>query len=730
MKRAMSRTARNSLLYALIGSSLFWHIPTPALAAGEGEIDEAAASSANEQREFTMEGVEVTANKDAADKDYVAKRSSIGTKTDTPLNETARSISIITQEQMEARGVTDLFDALSYTPGFSDVTYNRDARFFTANIRGFGSGFKTYTDGLNMLASGWEGLNTDVYSFDRIEVLRGPASVLYGANSPAGMINQVSKRPTTEPLHEIQLQSGTNNQFSGALDLGGPVNEDKKLLFRLTARTTKEDLYMDHSSSERYFIAPALTWKPNANTSLTLLTHFQKEDTNGDVNTTRTRYLPGHPLYGVSNKLFIGEPGYDGFTRDQAQIGYIFEHRFNDIWSVTQSARHLDLSLTDRAIRAVSLQSDGTLNRKVGWYITDDFSSDSIDTHFQAKWSSGAIDHTTLLGFDFQQGDSEYRYGYGTAPSLDLNTLNYGHSVSDPTFSTMTDTKTKQTGLYLQDQLKFGDHWTVLAGGRYDRYNSNSLNLKTNTRTLIDQNAFTGRLGVVYDAGGGLSPYISYDESFEAQSGTDRYGNAFDPSTGRQYELGVQYEPTNMNARFTAAIFDLRKQNVLTADPLNTSNEGFNVQTGEVASKGLELEANIQAFKGLNLTASYTLLNNKVTKDNDISLVGRHTEGVAKHTASLWLDTAAPGKEKNGWSAGAGLRYIGSRYVNYNNTVKAPSVILTDAMVRYDTSDWHYALNVRNLFDKHYLIGSWPTNSYYESVDEGRIIQLTATRRW
>ncbi len=744
MKRKMSRAAQRSLLYTLLGSSLLWHLPAPVYAAEETldtasptpqPADEQAAETTDNQREFSLEGVEVTANKNAADKSYVAKRSSIGTKTETPLEETARSISVVTQKQMEARGVTDLFDALSYTPGFGDVSYNRDARFFGGNLRGFSTNFKTYTDGLGALSSGWEGLNTDLYSFERIEILRGPTSVLYGANSPAGMINQISKRPTAEPLHELQLQAGNNHQFSGALDVSGPIKQDGTLSFRLTARAAGEDLYMDHSDKEQYFIAPALTWQPNTDTKLTVLTHFQEEKTKGDVNTNYKRYLPGHVLYGFSEKLFTGEPDYDAFTRDQTQVGYIFEHRFNDIWSVTHSARHLDLSLTDRTLRPVSLQSDGhTLNRKVGWYITDDFQSDSVDTHFQAKWSSGVVAHTTLLGFDFQRGDSNYRYVYGgSAPPLDLSNPNYGQSISDPAFQTMTDTKTKQTGLYLQDQLKFGNHWTVLAGGRYDRYNSNSLNLKSNTRTLIDQNAFTGRLGIVYDTGSGLFPYISYDESFEPQTGHDRNGSAFDPTTGRQYELGVQYVPENGNTRYSAAIFDLRKQNVLTTDSRNAEGEYFNVQTGEITAQGLELEANITTLKGLNITAAYTYMpKHEVTKDNNPDRLGKTSENVSKHSASLWFDTESPdaGKDKSakGWGFGAGLRYIGSRY-DYDNTVKLGGVVLTDALIRYDSSGWRYALNVHNVFDKEYVTGSF-TSSNYEYVSPGRTFRLTATHRW
>ncbi|SDQ74649.1 TonB-dependent siderophore receptor [Pelosinus fermentans] len=660
------------------------------------------------------------------------KLASAGTKTDTPLEETARSISVVTKEQMDARGVTDLFDALSYTPGFSDSTYNRDARRFTAQIRGFNNDFVTHTDGLRMLqGAGVANPNYDTYSFERIEVLRGPAGILYGAGNPGGIINQVSKRPTSEQLREIQLQTGSNNLFSGAIDLGGTVNDQDNVQFRLTARASDENTSMDYGRAERHFIAPALTWKPDDATSLTILAHYQQDDIKGSFDINPYRYLPSHGLYNYSGTGFYGEPGYDRYTRNDKEIGYIFEHRFNDTWSVTQSARHSDIDEVSRIIYVDSV-TNGIASRSAE-YITADLSANSIDTHFQADWSSGAVKHVTLLGFDYQNTGYDYNYAWGSIADLDLTAMNYGQTVTDPDFTFMRKYKVKQAGWYLQDQLKFGQNWTAIIGGRYDRYDSDMLNRKTKAHTRINQNAFTGRLGLVYDAGNGLFPYLSYDESFEGQAGNDRYGKAFDPTTGRQYEAGVQYTPANSNARFTAAIFDLRKQNVATADPLNAPGQSFQIQTGEIAAQGLELEASIAAMKGLNLIAAYTYMpKHEITKDTVAANIGRRTANVSKHSASLWLDTATPrdeqGNVEQGWSFGAGLRYIGSRY-DYSNAVKLGGVVLTDAMVRYDVDGWRYAFNVHNLFDKEYVTGSF-TSDGYEYISPGRTFRLTATYRW
>ncbi len=557
-------------------------------------------------------------------------------------------------------------------------------------------------------------------------MLRGPASILYGAGSPGGIVNYVTKRPTDEPLREIQLQAGSSGWGSGALDLSDRATKDGKLRFRLTALKSREDFYTDASSKDHAFIAPALTWQPGESTTLTLLGYYQEDDLKGTNDRLRNVYLPASPYYGtgITNKTYFGEPGFDRIKSTQSQTGYILEHKINDTWSVTQNASHFHFSMLQKDIALDSLNAAaGTVGRRVS-ASSRYGSSDSIDTSFQAKWSGGAVSHTTLLGFDYQKGNYHWLWGGGSAPDLDLSAMNYGQAVSTPAYSYRVGGSTKQSGYYLQDQLKF-KQWTAILGGRYDRYDQSFRNLSSGATTVTDQNAFSGRAGIVYDAGHGFKPYVSYSESFEGQGGSDRHGNAFKPTTGRQYEAGVQFEPRNMNARFTAAVFDLRKQNVSTTDPVDTL---FQVQTGEVASQGLELEANLQAFQGLNLTLAYTLLDNKVTKDNDAARVGRRTQDVPRHNASLWLDTVKPG-DREGWSCGAGLRYIGSRY-NYYNTRKFGGSVLTDAMVRYDTGGWRYTLNVANVFDKQYVVTSQDYWAHYDQVDTGRKVLLTATRRW
>lgn len=722
MKKRKLGLAKKKLLYALIGSSFFWQYPIYAAeeaATAQPPTEQATrATGGAAQREFNLAGVEITASKVTED-GYIAKRSSVSTKTDTPLNETAQSISVVTKEQMEARAVQTLDEVIAYAPGVSSSIYGKDARGYSFTyIRGFGpSVYSTFTDSLRNPVGWFATTNTDMYAFERVEVLRGPASILYGSNSPGGLINQVTKQPTEEELHEIQIQAGNNSNKSIALDVGGPAQDDGKILFRLTARTQDQDFEQDYASGKSTFIAPALTWKPDDDTKLTILATYQKNDNKGNCFGARQIYSTDNILYGYPSTLFIGEPNYDSFEREQKEIGYIFEHQFNDIWSVKQTARHTDIDVGLKYLEASGLSSDGRTLNRYAVSINEKLSADVIDTHFQAKWSEGALSHTTLLGFDYMRRDFDYRLGTGDAPSLDLITLNYGQAVTTPVAASTLLSHMRQRGLYIQDQAKLGERWVFMAGGRRAWYEDDMEDIK--------QTANTGRAGIVYHATSELSPYISYTESFEPQSGADRYGNAFVPTTGRQYELGIQYEPIGRNARYTAAIFDLRQQNVLTSDPLNevyTSEPDYSVQTGEVASKGLELEATLTPVKGLNIIAAYTLLDNKTTKSNDETAIGKHTVGIAKHNASLWTDYTVQDGKLKGLGFGGGLRYIGSRY-NSANTVKYAGVIVADTMIRYDLDKWRLALNVRNLFDKFYNVGS----GY---AGEGRTVLLTATQHW
>jgi len=284
------------------------------------------------------------------------------------------------------------------------------------------------------------------------------------------------------------------------------------------------------------------------------------------------------------------------------------------------------------------------------------------------------------------------------------------------------------TGLYLQDQMRWGPV-AVHLGGRFDWYDSltktRSLTTGANTRTSSDANDFTGRAAIIYNSGIGLAPYYSYTESFEPQAGTTapQRGTApFEPTTGRQHEVGLRYQPPGVNAMFTAALFDLVRQNVLTTDPLYPA---FSVQTGEVRTRGLELEARGSLAEGLSFVASYTYLDSENTSSNSTALVdrllgtrtstvplqGREPISVPRHQASAYGQYSfQPRSALEGVTAGLGVRYVGSSWGDAANTLRVPDATLVDLMARYDLGRLAPALNgasvqlnLSNLFDEKYV---------------------------
>lgn len=610
------------MAYVLLGGSLFWHCPaavygaeaSPAVQQQADEPSGAEEKTAG-QREFSLEGVEVTASKETDREGWVARRSSAGTKTDTALRDTPQSISIVTRGQMDERGVLDLAQAVEYSAGVHANPYSNDTRWNWSYVRGFrvGNG-NTTVDGLQLFGNGnyavWD---FETYGMEQVGIIKGPASVTYGGSSPGGLFNMTTKRPTAQSIREIRLQGGTDSYKSAALDVGDKIDGQDNVTFRLTALARDRDFPTDYDWSKRTFIAPSLSWKPAANTNITFQAHYLKDKVAGGM--ALKVYYPNHNLYGFSEKLNLSEPGWGGYEREQSYFGYLLDHKVNDNWTLHQNFRYGQVDMRYNMTGA-TLQEDGRTLKRDAYIYDETLDSYTVDTYGEAKWSGGAVQHVTLAGLDYRYADWTNRYVKWATTDLDIYDLNYTGSVTEVAAPITYKVKAKQTGVYLQDQMTLGGKWVATVSGRQDWYQLNGVNPQTAVKTVIDQDAFTGRAGLVYHATSELSPYIGYSESFQPQSGADRKNNPFEPTTGRQYELGVQYEPQKLNARFTAAIFDLRRQNVLTPDPLNSGTESFNVQTGEITSKGLELEANA-ALKNLNLTASYTLLNAKTTRSTN-----------------------------------------------------------------------------------------------------------------
>lgn len=650
---------------------------------------------------------------------FVARRSGTGTKTDTPLIEVPQSISVIGREELDARGAQRVMEALRYVPGVAVDSWGVETRGTEwVLMRGFDvSDTATLVDGLRLGQSTWVNIQTETYGLERIEVLRGPASVTYGQVEAGGTIHRISKRPDANAPRELVVQTGSYGRKQLAADLGGVLNDDGTLRWRLVGLALDTDNQMkfangERGSNERQFIAPSLTWSPSSATSLTLMAETQRNVIKGFSLYVQT------PLH--KNGILTGDPKYLRYTQDQSQIGYQLRHQFNDTWTLNQSVRYAESGVDNHFFYKSA--TVGSVVPRTARYADDNLHQLAADTNLQARFDHGRVQHTVLLGLDWTEVDARFQQweaSAGLTPGLDLLNPVYGVPIPTPNeLRVDRTTKTRAQGFYAQNQIKIDQRWVATLGGRYDEVKNHARNFSAIDRQR--DSAFSGRAGLTYLGANGVAPYVSYAESFVPQYIKSSAGQPFQPTRGKQWEIGLKVQPEGGHSLFTLALFDLTKTNVATYD---AQFEPY--PTGEVHSRGLELEAKTRLARNLDAYAAYSYNDIEVTKSQGVDL-GKVPMQVPRQLASAGIDYAFTGALQ-GFSTGAGVRYVGQRYDNMANTVSSKSFTLVDAAIRYDQGPWRFALNVANLFDKDY-VASGASGGYYPGAE--RNFTLTARYRF
>ncbi|CDG82367.1 TonB-dependent siderophore receptor [Janthinobacterium agaricidamnosum] len=661
---------------------------------------------------------------------YHASRSAVGTKTDTPLNEVAQSISVVTADQIQDTGARTLQDALGYTPGVSAEQGSYGALSTESfMIRGFEvqpfSG-GILRDGMKYQPNVYNGAQ-EPYGLERIEVLKGASSLLYGTGAPGGVINTVSKRPSADMLKELNLTLGSKRSRQLAADYGGALDAAGVWTYRLTGLAREGDSVVDFGYNERSYFAPALTWRPSAATSLTLLSSYQHSKVTDNGNLPIKGTLQFNPNGQLPVGRYLGEPGFNYFDNTQKNIGYVYTHAFSDALTLTHGLRYFRSDLDYKYYQILGVEDDQRTVRRRGRAFRDNTNALTTDTNLAWKVTTGAVAHTILAGVDYlsQHHDSD-RANTAFAP-IDAYAPVYGTAPQGVTPTDMWRLRQYATGLYLQDQLKFGGQWVLLLGGRHDSTRQDQSDLLTGPDKVIQRDsANTGRAGLVYLGPNGVSPYVSFSQSFAPEQGNSRTGAQFKPTRGEQYEAGVRYQPAGGTLLLSAALYQLTQTNVQTPDPV--APDDYSVQTGEVRSRGLELEAKGSPLRDLELVAAYSYIDAKTTKTNNPDELGARQISVPRNTASLWLHYRLAGLGAAPLQAGAGLRYVGERPGNIFGVPPEPAYTLLDTVLSYDLGHWKYALNVNNLADKRYV----PSPCYGRGCTYGqpRTVALSASYRW
>ncbi|MEX5590104.1 MULTISPECIES: TonB-dependent siderophore receptor [Pseudomonas] len=625
---------------------------------------------------------------------YFASNASSATKTDRPILETAQSISVVTAEQIADRKVDRVEDAVAYTAGVRVGSSGLDPRFDMISVRGFETTIAAdFLDGLRQPGSGWLSLyQTEAYNLERIEVLKGPSSVLYGQISPGGMVNRVSKRPSLLAKNEVQIQSGNYNHQQGQFDIGGRLDEQGDLLFRVVGVYRDAENYIEQLNNDVRLIAPSLTWQIDPDTRLTVLAQYQERETAASP----MLYQQGDHL----TNFWQGDEYFDKLEQRQWTLGYEFEHVFNDTFTFQQNLRYGQVDTTNQYLQPY--QERGTVLDRYAVGVYEQLSSLSTDTRLVSHFATGDWRHTLVSGWDYALVDTKLFYAMGPAPSIDRFAPNYHQPVARPSDALADeDGLEHRSGLYLQDQIEI-DRWRLSAGLRRDWVNvrrSNNLVADNSANRNDNDSATTGSLGVLYLFDNGVAPYASYATSFLPQSSSQPDGSPYKATEGEQYEVGVKYQPPGSATMLTASLYHLTQQNVLNRD---LSDPTRSIATGEQVSRGLELEAVSDLTERLKMTASYSFNDAEVTKSTDGN-EGKEPLNVPRHLASLWLDYRLP----LGFGVGGGARYTGSNYGDAQNTVKNEGYTLVDAGVHYDFGGGldgvRLAFNARNLFDKRYI---------------------------
>ncbi|NTJ11476.1 TonB-dependent siderophore receptor [Rhizobium lusitanum] len=729
----MGQVFYNNINYLGRNSFRLWRAATAlvtlfALSGNAFGQDSAASENAGGATQLAPIVVSGQSSGTSDDKTVAAKKSRGATKIDTPLVETPRAVSVVTKKEIEERGAQSIIEAVRYSAGVQTGMNGFDPRFDQIFIRG--NNITTtgdFRDGLRQPYMNYGMFRTDPYALDRVEVIKGPVSVLYGAGSPGGIVNKISKLPTEETIREVGVVYGTSDRAQTMFDFGGPVTQDDDtMLYRIVGLARRGDTNFD-IADDRYLIQPSFTWKPDDSTKFTVYGSAQADETDANVGA-----MVG-PDGNILN-LRDSDPDYDYQKTRQQQVGYQFEHEFDGGFTFRQNLRfsHMDL----RARYLSTYNWTGTVAHRGATAIRDAMNVFQVDNQLESKFDTGPASHTMLFGLDYTNVNSSFGYGFDATTSaaydFDISNPTYGVSGPTPDYNySLVSASMRQVGAYALDQIEL-DKWRFTLGGRQTWVDQSSdttfVSSGTSTSENINNKAFSVQAGALYLFDNGIAPFTSYSTSFDPVTQRSASGSILDPTKGKQYELGVKYQPPGTDILLSAVAYHLVETNKpVLVNPLTLVYASL----GEVTNKGIELEAKATVADGLDVIAAYSYNHSEITGGDD---VGNSPSITPKHIASLWTNYAfQEDSVANGLTAGAGIRYTGETYTSTANTSKNDASFYLDAALSYDFGavDKKYkgltaSLDVRNIANRRLTI----CDSGYCYLGQGRNITASLKYRW
>ena len=647
--------------------------------------------------------------------DYYAPNTSTATRTDAEIRDIPQSVQIIPDKVIEDQQATGIEEVVTNVGGVI-FSGNNDGRGLDLAIRGFNRA-PIVRDGFRIYQRGSQGI-PEIANLERIEIVKGPASVLYGESEPGGLINLVSKKPLSEPFYNLQLQLGNRNLVRFPVDLSGPVTKDGKVAYRLNGLYRHVNSFRDFNNSyDRFFVAPTLAWKISQNTDLSFNLEYTAEEGPVDFGTV---LINGRPA-DIPRERITNNPDDRGKT-EFINTGYTFEHNFNQNWKIRNAFRYIFNSAKTNSdngtVSVPILILPGTTDEVVRAFAAQDREEDNFTlyTNIEGNFSTGKVDHNVLFGIDLNKSETQqstrfdpttlfnpfspnasiiniFAPNYGATPVPDIDTIGFFNN---------DDISNQRLGVYFQDKIDLLDNLVLLAGLRYDTVDE-TIRDRTNRETFRNNDAWSPRVGLVYQPIEPISLYGSYGESFNPKPylyNRTNEGELLRPETGQGFEFGVKGEIIPQRLATTLAYFNIRKQNVATIDSLNPF---VALVVEEQKNQGVELDISGQILPGLNLIASYAYIDTNITKDDNPAIVGSRFPNIPEHSANLWTTYEIQKGNLKGLGVGIGFNFVGERNGGLPNQFKVDEYFLTNAALFYNRKNWDVRLNFNNLFDVDFI---------------------------
>nr|WP_320203921.1 TonB-dependent siderophore receptor [Agrobacterium rosae]MDX8305886.1 TonB-dependent siderophore receptor [Agrobacterium rosae] len=661
---------------------------------------------------------------------YVASTSASATKTGTPIAETPQSVSVVTRGAMTDRAVQTVADSLLYSANVNGQRYGNDPRSDYFSIRGFSADL--YLDGLRVpqianQTGGYAGFRVEPYFLNRVEVLRGPSSALFGQANVGGVVNMISKDPSETIGGEVYTRFGSYKQKEAGFDITGPVGAHSGLTYRLEGVIRDSETMNHFGKNDRVAISPTVTWSPDGDTSLTVYGAYMKDDA-GQV----PSLIPAAgSIYSNSLGLTIprsfsdGDPSLAIYDKETAYVGYRFEHAFNDDLTLRQNFRYSYLDVNYQNLFGNGLAADQRTLSRLVYNAQPTLDALALDTNLESKFDIGPISHTLLGGVDVQWQNLVNRTGSRAGPNVDLFNPVYGIGVQPAALTTRLEQTQRQIGVYLQDQMELGG-LRLTVGGRQDFVSNDSdstaYSSGITTQYRQDHSAFTGRVSAAYVFDNGFVPYALYSTSFAPV--LTLAPTPLKPTEGELMEIGLKYAPQGEDFSVTLSAFEATQQNVV------NRIAGVYYQTDEVRVRGIELEGNATLWDRVNLTAAASWQDPEVTESQTPAQIGKMPYTVPKQQQSLFIsyDMPTPDDWEGKLTIGTGVRHIGKTAGDTANSFFVPGYTLVDAFARYEHDRYAFQLNGYNLADKTYVAGCNTTTQCY--YGQGRTVVGTVSVKW